>query len=44
MPTPRTVRVDDLTWAALGAVAARTGLTTSDVVRIALADFLARNG
>lgn len=29
---------------AIRLVAVRTGLTTSDVVRIALEDFLARNG
>jgi antitoxin component of RelBE/YafQ-DinJ toxin-antitoxin module len=38
------VRISDATWAAVRDVADRKGLTASDVVRIALADFLARNG
>lgn len=39
----RAVRISDETWAALRDVAERKDLTVSDVIRLALADFLARN-
>lgn len=39
----RTIRVDDATWAELQILAAKVGLTTSDVVRLALTDFLRAN-
>jgi antitoxin component of RelBE/YafQ-DinJ toxin-antitoxin module len=39
----RAVRISEETWAALRDVAERKGLTISDVIRLALADFLARN-
>ncbi len=39
----RAVRISDEVWAALRDVAERKDLTVSDVVRLALADFIARN-
>ena len=42
--TPRrSIRVDDSTWAALQAVADNHALTVSEVVRLALTDFLKRS-
>ena len=39
----RAVRISEEMWAALRDVADRTGMTVSDVIRHALADFLARH-
>ncbi len=39
----RAVRISDEVWAALRDVADRKELTVSDVVRLALEDFLARH-
>jgi predicted transcriptional regulator len=39
----RAVRISDETWAALRDVAERKEMTVSDVIRLALADFLARH-
>jgi len=39
----RAVRISDEVWAALRDVAERKDLTVSDVVRLALEDFLARH-
>jgi predicted transcriptional regulator len=38
----RAVRISDETWAALRDAADRNGVTVSDIVREALADYLAR--
>jgi antitoxin component of RelBE/YafQ-DinJ toxin-antitoxin module len=40
----RAVRISEETWAALRDVAARYDLTVSDVIRLALDDFLRRSG
>jgi len=38
----RAVRISEETWAALADVADRDGVTVSDVIREAVADYLAR--